>query len=457
MKPEQAKEENTIFHKVLKHKKFLLCSLLIIFLAIPAIKNVISEKPLLMGGESYYHLLQADQHWYYYPLHLALSLLGTQWIILLLLALALSSLLLFLRFTAQIQLPERVSFFIALFTIITPAFIHSFSTLSAVSYVTFLTLLGFTVLTHPKKNIQWLSAIPFVLTTFFDLFSSSVTVVLLALYVYVRRKESRTLPVFLLGAVTLCTLLNFVLLSQPFVLGPFHEQQYTADFISDLGGSSGLGLFLVLLMIIGLMVTWKQPEFAATYVFIPFLIPFYFYSTETIFPIALLASFSATIGFLKLFDRTWTLPTLKKFTLLVIMLGLLFSTLTYLSRITAESPTAQDAEALTWIQENALSDAIILSDPENSYFIQSIAQRTPFAAPHQPAKINFTEQIFSATYIKDLFPLLEQEYINYIYLTPRMKERLPKDQGLRFLLKNERFKLVYSSEDTEIWFFKQNK
>ena len=68
-----------------------------------------------------------------------------------------------------------------------------------------------------------------------------------------------------------------------------------------------------------------------------------------------------------------------------------------------------------------------------------------------------TQNISTALYIQDLFPLLEQEYITYIYLTPAMKRQLPPEQGLRFLLKNERFKLVYSSEDTEIWFFRQNK
>jgi hypothetical protein len=40
-----------------------------------------------------------------------------------------------------------------------------------------------------------------------------------------------------------------------------------------------------------------------------------------------------------------------------------------------------------------------------------------------------------------------------------MKKNLPKaeDQGLLFLLRNERFKLVHSSENSEVWLFKKIK
>ena len=34
-----------------------------------------------------------------------------------------------------------------------------------------------------------------------------------------------------------------------------------------------------------------------------------------------------------------------------------------------------------------------------------------------------------------------------------MKEQLSEEIGLLFLLKNERFKIVHSHEDTEVWVF----
>jgi len=37
-----------------------------------------------------------------------------------------------------------------------------------------------------------------------------------------------------------------------------------------------------------------------------------------------------------------------------------------------------------------------------------------------------------------------------------MKSRLPEKQGLLFLLKNEKFKLIYFNQEVEVWRFKKD-
>ncbi|HLD72105.1 MAG TPA: hypothetical protein VJA23_00820, partial [Candidatus Nanoarchaeia archaeon] len=68
-------------------------------------------------------------------------------------------------------------------------------------------------------------------------------------------------------------------------------------------------------------------------------------------------------------------------------------------------------------------------------------------------KKELSQRIFSSLYIDELFPLLEQNQISIIYITKEMRSGLSAEQGLLFLLKNERFKIVYSSEDAEVWVF----
>ena len=105
---------------------------------------------------------------------------------------------------------------------------------------------------------------------------------------------------------------------------------------------------------------------------------------------------------------------------------------------------------LEWINKNTAEKAIIFSAPENNYYIQYLAKKAAFSG--NPEVIN---SIFTATYIDQLFPLLEENKIKILYITKQMKEQLPTDYGLLFLLKNERFKLVHSQGETEVWAFKE--
>ena len=242
------------------------------------------------------------------------------------------------------------------------------------------------------------------------------------------------------------------------MLGPFHMGQIVSDLVSDLGGLSGIGLFLLLIAIIGLAVTWKKRKFYVVYFLLPLLIPAYLYRTNTIFPLAIVIAVFAALGFIKIFERHWVLDSLKKFTFLLLILGIIFSSLTYLDRITINGPTSADEETLTWIKKNTPNDAIILSDPKNSYYINYFAERKAFSGPSKVNNVNnISAQIFSALYIQDLFPLLEENDISYIYLTSDMKQKLPADQGILFLFKNEKFKLVHSYQGYEVWkFTKEN-
>ena len=224
------------------------------------------------------------------------------------------------------------------------------------------------------------------------------------------------------------------------------------DLISDLGGLSGISLFIVILTFIGLAITWKRKNFSNTYIFFPITLIAFFLNTQAIFFLTLSTVFFATIGLIQLFDKKWILTSLKQFTLLLLILGIVFSTLTYFDRTTNYEPSEQSQQALIWIKDNTEANNIVFSLPEEGYYISYWAHREPFYTLHSKnnPKANLTNKILTSTYIDQLFPILEENEIKIIYVTPKMKAQ---QQNLIFLLKNERFKMLYSYEETEVWLF----
>jgi len=447
---------NKTFNFFLKNQRTFFICLFLVVLLLPSLYNHSLGKPILMGEESYYHLLKA-QSWdintfYYLPLQLATELFSTSLLILLPLGLAIVSLWLFFKITEKTTISDKVIFFFLLMVSLSPTFIYTFSTLSAYSFYITLVLLGFYF--YQKENWQHhLSIIPFLLATFFDLYSSIFMILILACYLYLIKKDFSLQGYVIISSITIIALFNYLVLKIPFILGPFNFQMKIASLISDFGSVSGIKIFTLALALIGLTTTWKKKNFYIFYLFLPLALGAYLLNSQAIFHLSLLTSFFAATGIIKLFQRDWNLISLKKFTFLLLVLGLLFSTITYLDRVKENGPTAGDIESLYWVQQNIPQEGKVLSLPENTFIINYFSGRETLFKQKDSSSLDLTYKALASLYITELFPILEEHNISIIYVNKYMKEILPKEQGLLFLLKNERFKLVHSNEDSEVWVF----
>ena len=437
--------DNEYFKLILKYHKIILLIILMVILFIPLISNQF----IIQGSESYYHLSESTtlKEFFNNPLPLLTSFIPVKFLFLIPITLAFLSLLLVFSITKTIKISERIVFFFLLFLILSPAFIFVYTTISAYSLFIFLILLGMFLLT--KNQLKYLSIIPITLALCFDLISSFLLLTALTI-IYVKQKKKFPLIPVLIALIILIT--KKIILNTPYIYGPFHTQQFLPDLISDLGGLSGISFFIIILAFIGLAITWKRKNFSNTYIFFPITIIAFFLNTQAIFFLTLSVVFFATIGLVQLFDKKWTLISLKQFTLLLLILGILFSTLTYTDRIINYEPSEQAQQTLTWIKDNTETDTIVFSLPEESYYVNYFAQRESFSLLHSKNKLksNLTTTILTSTYINQLFPILEENNIDIIYITPKMKTQFP---NLIFLLKNERFKLLHSNEETEVWLF----
>ena len=455
------KLERFLEHNVIPYQKWYFLFLVIIVLVIPLSRNINAGNPILIGGESYFHLNQAKEvgwsNFHYLPLSLIQQFLEPA-IDYLPLILAITFVMIFQSVSRQNGFHYREIFMFLLLLIISPVFIYSFSSLSSGVYFTLLVLMGFLFLNGRNKFLRILALFPFVLATFFDLLSTILLLLIQTIYFqkYLIQKERKYSSLLFISATGFLLFVHGLVLKQPLVLGPFHLQQPIADLISDLGGLSGLGFFVLLLSLIGISITWKNKQSRGPYLLLPILIAGYIFSTQVIFLLSLVIIYFASAGFLKLLERKWDLEHLKAFTVLLLILGITFSTLTYLDRINQIGPLAGEVETLTLLRNSVPPRTLIFSAPESGDYIAYFSRGTPYSTLRDSGqKINVTKEIFTAAYLDQLSPLLSKEEIYFIYLSEKTLAKLPANQGLLFLIESERFKLIHSHKNNKVWMFKK--
>ncbi|MDO8511209.1 MAG: hypothetical protein Q7S55_03525 [Nanoarchaeota archaeon] len=451
-------KKNSYFDHLLRYQKIYLCMLLVILFAVPLASNYRQEKPLLMGGESYYYLSSAQQELPYHPLTLLFRIIPDSLAYLVPPLLSLGIILLVYPLARKIDISEEKLFFIVLFYILTPTYIFTSVTLSSYSLFLLLVLLGVNLLLLETTK-RYLALLPFLLASWNDTFSGLLLLGSLAGYFFLVKKSKERFQHLLLISIAAMMALNTLLLKAPFFLGSFTVQDKAADLISDLGSFSGVGVFAILLAVVGFIASWQKKNILLLLPPLTVLTAAYFFNTHTTFFFSLFIVILAAVGFATLLEQNWKLSFLRNAVLLLLLLGISFSAVAYLGRLSEYQPTAIDQDALEWIRQNTDQEAVVLSAPENSYYISHFAKRKPVFALHLDYRDNYqlSQDIFTAFYIDQLFPLLEKNKVSIIYVSEEMKQSLPQEQEFLFLLQNERFKLLYSAENAEVWSFEEEK
>ena len=432
----------------------------VITIAIPLAINLINARPQLLGAQSYYHLWAATASQYHQPLYLLLhwfeTFLPQSTLIIIPITLGILDIVLLKEFLKRTSLANFEQILALLLLVLSPAFIMNSLSITTTGIVLFLCLVGFYLLRSKSSLKQAISTLPFLLATTFDLTHAFLVLLALCINFYFNREEQPKIIGFLIGVTSVSIAIQALYFNQPFLLGPFHVQSFAADLVTDLGGIGGASFFVILLAIIGLFITFKEKEHRV--LFIPLLISLLLSLLSTVFILLLviLFSISAALTITHLTKRQWTLPTLQNFTLFLIFLGILFSTISYEERLSTEGLTQQELKALDWIKDNTAPTSIILTLPENGPYVKGLAQRPVYYSIEQNdhSTANKTMQMLKASYVQEIFPLLEENNITFIYINPKTKEIIGENQGILFLLQNERFRLAYSNSEIELWTYR---
>ncbi|MDP3989665.1 MAG: hypothetical protein Q8Q01_00490 [archaeon] len=447
-------EIKDIFQHILKHQLWYILTLTIILLGITLGMTSQGDSVTLIGSETYYHLNEAKnlgwRNFQYAPLSIVLLLPD---IVLQSLPFLLSIIFVTALYFASlyISITDKFRYLFFLFLVTSPVFLFRANTLSSQMFLIILICTGFVFM---KKGYQRLSLTSFILVTFIDTFSTILLLGLLYLYLHSKKKIQEYMKFYgvLLGGIAI---IQAVIFRRPFILGPFQQDPSLLRLFSDLGSVSGLSVFIILLAAVGISVLWKKKAELEQYLLLVLLTLTYILNQAILLTLTIILLYFATAGLLKISERPWEIKNLKAFTIFLLVLGILFSATTYLERIGNVGPTVEDIKVLNWIKDNTPQDAIIFSSPEYATQINFFAEREAYASLHENLKSEkISKEILTSLYVTEAFPLLEKSKVSYIYIPKRMREDLPTEQGLIYLLQNERFKFIRSYGQSEVWAFK---
>ncbi|GEM_PF-5367714 len=406
----------------------------------------------LVGEESYFILVKAQTASIINPIHFLLGILDKlvplkvlSFIPILLGGLCI---LLFHKLANKLNFSSKKSLLFMTLVISSPPFIYSLISLSSGLFILTFLLLGTYLLFYEKKTTRIFSLFFFLLAMTFDLFSSFFALGLILMIFFYFKDQRKFLGISFLFCAMFLIIQLFV-----GVLNPFFEQTTRfsiSTLISDLGSESGLSFFILLLALFAAIGGERKQRILALFC-LP-LLGYSLYIGRINLVAASIILFLAMEGLWMLTTKIWTYKNLKELTIYLIILGLLFSTITTIDRTQLLKPYSQEVEALQWIDHNSAPTSVVFSAKAEKEYVAYFAQR-PFVSEFELTDQNIN--IMNATSVEETTLLLEKFNVSLIYIPESMKTVFPKDRGILFVLKSERFKWVHSYNGAEVWLFEK--
>ena len=223
-----------------------------------------------------------------------------------------------------------------------------------------------------------------------------------------------------------------------------------------------MGVFKIMLAIIGLMIIWtKKKENSWLLLLLGLSVISLFFNNLNIIYTSFILSYFAAVGFKSLIKREWKVETLKYLTIITLILGMLFSTVSYMSLISSSDPSSEQIEGLMWLKENSMNEGFVLSHYSNGFWIETIAERRVIMDSYfeHTKGINEiydnTKRMFHSRNLDNSLKLMKDLDIRYIWIDKEMRDGLiweREGEGLLFLLNNkEKFRKAYSSKNIDIY------
>jgi uncharacterized membrane protein len=240
------------------------------------------------------------------------------------------------------------------------------------------------------------------------------------------------------------------------------KESILTELISDLGALHGLGVFSIILAIIGFSIMWKQRK-EHSLIFIPLLVMiiFLFYNKTVVVYLLFLSSILAGKAFDEIAKMKWEIKIIKDLTLILIICGILFSTVSYISRTSKINPDENIINSLDWLSHYSMAGETVFSHYSRGFWINYVSGRNTMInqnfeyLPDAERRFNDSNEIFYSRNLEKTKNLLYRYNIDYIWIDEEMKNGLvweKEDEGLLFLFRNnETFKNIYNNQGIEIW------
>ncbi len=463
----------------IKDNKLILYIILVAFaiIIVPHLLRYLSGNPAIMGEEAYLHgriaerivdgdytidnLVVDGRTLYYSPYHFLLAVIATITSItvasiILPLALGIGSALMFYFLLKKFNM-DSVEGFAALFVlIISPAFVYTFSISTNHSLSLFLIL--FSAWAYMKKGtLQKIAFLSFTVASIINMFNGFILLLLLIMIIIKKKKNQK----HIFFTIMILALIAFFI--QPPLTSIYQQttNNIMTETISDLGAHIGFGVFMIILCAFGMIWSWcNKKEVYPLYIIPIFIfIAANFTGAETLIYAAPIISVFCAMGIRKIKDFEWELEPLKHLTILVIICGLLFSSISYIAELPNFNPNVDVIDALDTLKEK-YDGGIAISHHSNGYYIENAGIKVLIdshmnSIKNINEKIMDTHTLFFTRDLEEAKEIFEKYDIKYIVIDERMKQGLvweEDEQGLLFLFRNtETFKKLQTPQKIDIY------
>lgn len=365
------------------------------------------------------------------------------------------SLIFFVQILRQNHAPPSFINIAIILLVTSPLFIFTFTQSNQFSLILFLILLAF-MLFYRKKTL-FLALPVFAVLSFFGPRILFMVILFLWGYSSYINKEKRF---FIIMGMMIALFAAQQFLPCDFGIVDYPVENPYSEFISDLGGIFGIGIMHVSLMLYGFIVFWmhKESSYFTKIVFLILLISIFFVDYSIIFYYNFIISIMGAIALISLTKRKWYSKEMKYVTVLIITCGLLFSTISYMKRISLDYPIPEQAESLYWLRNN-MPRGEIFTLKDYGLFVHYLSGNKVIVDEFSSGDsliVNDMENIYYSRALNTTQDLLERYNVSYLWITEEMKNGTvwhDEDEGLLFLLRNNKtFKQIYNDAPfVEIW------
>lgn len=449
----------------------------IVFLMIPLLRGF-----QIVGGASYYHSRMAEyilekgipktdplaaRPYLFQPYHIVLAglilVFGIRLASFIIpLVCGLCSVAVFYKILRHFNFRPQKIFFVMLIFVLCPATIWCFSTSNYHCAALLFSILGFYLFLRAKMIP---SVMLFGLAAVFSIFSLIAVLAVLLVYCAGKKKLMKWFYIALgVGVFVLVSKLPFVLHFGLPLPGEITVKGVLIDYMADIGGIFGYGIFNVLLALLGLYLIWKEGKRVLAYGLFIVLVIFSFYFNSMIAYLSFIFALLAGSGLYGITRMKWRLKLIKKLTVIVLIAGLVFSAVSYIGRISAMLPNESVIESLEWLKEHSKPNEVVFSHYSKGFWIEAIADRPVVADPlfqHTEdflIRINNSKLIFSSRNLAKAMELLDLYNVVYIWIDSEMREGQVwsrEQEGLLFLFRNKKtFKKIYDKGGIVIYKYK---
>lgn len=457
----------------------------IILLLIPFVRFFYFSS-LLVGEESYYHARMAKyfiekgipenddfvlggRPYILEPYHLILSRLGYFLGIelssqLIPLISGIISLVLFYLLLVLLKINNERIFYIMVMLILSPPFLGVFSNSNPGVLAILFTIVGVYFFIKEDTFYFIISIFFLIISAFFSFIAPVIALAVLLSYSFYKRNMLK--PYVLLA----CILIFFILVYSSVLYWKyglpnnfnFLQQNFFQRFLSDMGASLGFSVFSIILFGLGIAFTWEyKRKLYAIYLTILALLALTFFSDLPNIYLNFFISVFGGIGAHYLIQRKWSIYLIKELTILAIFCGLLFSAISYLSRVSTINPSKDVVDSLIWLNVNSKRNDVVLSHFSRGYWIEFLADRKVLLdrdfgyIPNALRRYEDSNKLFYGRNLRETKKLLDRHNITYIWIDKGMRDSLvwsKPDEGLLYLLNNNQtFRNIYYENDVSIW------